>query len=75
VRVLNKRQKRLIDKWFETIRGTDFRAAGDPVANLMPLALLNKLEAINDHETIYQNINRYVMDKIMEQNFTKVKDY
>ena len=66
MRVLNKKQKKLLDDWFDTIKDTDYRAGGDPVANLIPLDILEKLEAMNDHETIYQNINGYVMDKIME---------
>ncbi len=66
MRHLNKKQKKIIDDWFETIRHTDFRAGGDPVKNLLPLEIWEQLEAINDHETIYQNINNYIDDKIME---------
>ncbi len=71
MRILNKKQKKVLDKWFETIKHTDFRAAGDPVKNLLPWEIFEQLEQINDHETIYQNINRYIIDKIMEVNIKK----
>lgn len=69
MRILNKKQKKILDKWFETIKNTDLMAAGDPVKNILPWKIFEELEKINDHETIYQNVNRYIMDKIMETNY------
>ena len=66
MRNLNKKQKKILDNWFKTIRDTDFRAGGDPVKNLLPFNIWQELEEINDHETIYDNINSYINNKIME---------
>jgi len=68
MRVLNKKQKKLLDKWFETIKTEPGLAVGNVVDDLMPLELLKELEAMNDHETIYHNINRYINDKAFERN-------
>ena len=64
MRTLNKRQKKLLDTWFETIKNEPGLDVRDIVKDLIPLDLLEKLEALNNHETIYQNINRYINDKI-----------
>jgi len=64
MRDLNKKQKRLLDEWFETIKNEPGLAVRDVVQDLLPISLLEKLEAINDHETIYHNINRYINDKV-----------
>ena len=62
MRILNKRQKKIIDIWF------DENWKGDYIdVDNIPLDIYNEIEEINDHETIYQNINRYINDKIMEK--------
>ena len=71
MRTLNKKQKKLLDNWFETIKNEPGLAVRDVVRDLMPLDLYEKLEAINDHETIYDNINRYINDKTCEVNRSK----
>jgi len=64
MRVLNKKQKKMIDKWFdENWTGAGSLCSSDD----MPLDLLDKLEKINDHETIYHNIDRYIGDKACEK--------
>ena len=63
MRVLNKRQKKALDAWFETIKHEAGLAVGDVVADLLPVELWEKLQRMGDHETIYQNINRYINDK------------
>ena len=63
MRVLNKKQKRLLDEWFKTIKNEPGLAVRNITQDLIPLDLLKKIEALNDHETIYQNIDRYINDK------------
>ena len=59
MRTLNKKQKTAIDKWFNE----NWHGAGSIGPDDVPLELWDKLEKINDHETLYQNVNRYVLDK------------
>jgi len=66
MRVLNKRQKKALDAWFETIKDEPGLAVRDVVQDLLPTDLWVKLQAMGDHETIYQNINRYINDKACE---------
>jgi len=66
MRTLNKRQKKLLDKWFETVKDEAGLGVCDVVNDLLPNDLWIKLQEIGDHETIYQNINRYINDKAME---------
>ena len=66
MRVLNKKQKKMLDKWFETVKDESGMGVRDVVADLLPVELWEELQAVNDHETIYNNINRYVNDKAME---------
>lgn len=67
MRVLNKRQKKMLDEWF----ATNWTGAGS-ISGVedVPATLYEKLESINDHETIWQNINRYIMDKIMDKLYS-----
>jgi len=67
MRVLSKKQKKLLDKWFETIKNEPGLGVRDVVKDLLPVELWDKLIDVNDHETIYQNINRYINDKTMNQ--------
>ena len=66
MRELNKKQKKLLDKWFETIKEEAGLGVCNVVDDLLPYDLWIKIQEINDHETIYQNINRYINDKAME---------
>lgn len=64
MRILNKRQKNIIDIWFDE----NWKGVGSFLdVDNMPLDIYKKIEEINDHETIYQNINRYINDKIMDK--------
>ena len=63
MRNLNKKQKKLLDMWWETIKNEPGLAVRDVVKDLLPIDLFNKLENINDHEMIYQNINYYINSK------------
>lgn len=67
MRVLNKRQKKLLDSWFETIKNEPGLAVSDVVKDLLPNDLWEKLQTMGDHEMIYQNINRYINDKTTEK--------
>lgn len=59
MRVLNKKQKQIIEKWFEQ----NWQGAGSIYSSdQMPIELLAQLERINDHETIWQNIDRFLND-------------
>ena len=63
MRNLNKKQKILLDKWFETVKNEPGLAVRDVVKDLIPTPLFRELEALNDHETIYDNINNYINGK------------
>ena len=62
MRQLNARQKKILKQWAESF---DY-SYGNPIDNL-PSEVWEKVEAINDHETIYQNINRYLNDLLTEK--------
>ncbi len=63
MRNLNKKQKILLDEWFKTIKNEPGLAVRDVVKDLLPIDLFKKLENINNHEMIYQNINYYINSK------------
>jgi len=64
MRVLNKKQKKLIDKWFDE----NWTGAGSLYHNSqMPIELQEELERLGDHETIWQNIDRYINDLALEK--------
>jgi len=63
MRTLNKRQKKLLDEWYETIKDEPGISFVDVVRDVLPIELWEKLQQMNDHETLYQNINRYITDK------------
>ena len=67
MRTLNKKQKNLIDKWFdENWRGSGSLYTSDQ----MPIELQEQIRKINDHETIWQNIDRYINDKAIKRTYT-----
>jgi len=67
MRNLNKKQKKMLDKWFETVKHESGLGARDIVQDLLPYDMWEELQAINDFETIYQRINNYINDKAMER--------
>ena len=71
MRVLNKRQKKVLDNWFETIKNEPGLGVRDVTEDLLPLAIFEQLEAMGDHETIYQNINRYINDLACDKLYKK----
>ena len=63
MRTLNKKQKNLIGKWFDE----NWTGAGSLyTSDQMPIELQEQIRKINDHETIWQNIDRYINDKAVE---------
>jgi len=69
MRGLTAKQKKLLDKWYEENKSKTrigyFFDLGRCEA--FSLGLLEKLEEINDSEILYQAINRYISDKVMEK--------
>jgi len=63
MRVLNNKQKKILDEWYETIKHESGLGVRDVIQDLMPIELWKKLERINNHETLYDNVNRYINDK------------
>ena len=59
MRVLNKKQKKRIDKWFDE----NWHGAGSIGPEDVPWELKKELIEMKDHETFYQNLDRYVLDK------------
>ena len=56
---------KLLDKWHDA-QTESWLVVGDIVRDFLPIDLLEELELMNDHETIYQNINRYINDRSSE---------
>ena len=65
MRNLNKKQKKLLDEFFKTIKHESGLGVRDIVKDLLPYDLWEKLQEINDFETIYDRINNYLNDKAM----------
>ena len=57
MRELTVAQKKLLDKHYE-------RGAFSIVQ--LPSYVLNELEELNDHETPWQNVANYLMDRLMD---------
>ena len=60
MRALNTKQKKLIDDWFNqnwTGQGSIY------CSDQMPVDLLTQIVSLNDYETIWQDIDRYLNDK------------
>lgn len=64
MRKLSRRQKKLIDTWFnENWTGADsITGAGDIGADLF-----DRIERLNNFETLWDCMNIYIMDKVMEK--------
>jgi len=69
MRKLTIRQKKLLDEWYEENKNkpsmTHFFDMG------INVELLEKLEEINNTEILYQEINRYMGDKITDGRYEK----
>ena len=69
MRRLTAKQKKLLDKWYEENKNKThigyFFDLGK--CEVFSLELLQKLEEINDTEILYQEINRYIGDKVINE--------
>lgn len=69
MRSLTKKQKQILDEWYEKNK-KDIQvgiAFFDVLkCDLLSYDLLKQLEKINDYETIIWDINRYISDKGMK---------
>ncbi len=63
MRQLTSKQKKLLDKWFMEYRPMD--------VDSLELEHWEILESINDTEILWQNVNRYLGDKLTEQTFSR----
>jgi len=66
MRELNEKQKKLLDDWL--IENDDKVGIFFDLAKCdsFSLALLEKVEAINNFETIHSQINNYISEKVSE---------
>ena len=64
MRTLNKKQKKILDRWLNG----NYKGIYIDADNL-PGAVYDALVKINDHETLYVNINRYICDKVLEKMY------
>lgn len=62
MRHLNIKQKKILRDWFN--EGSFYVSIGFDVEKDLPFRVWKKIEEINDYETIYQDINRYVRDLV-----------
>ena len=63
MRTLNAKQKKLIDEWFNQ----NWTGQGSIYCNeQMSDSLTEQLVRLNDYETIWQDIDRYLNDKVCE---------
>jgi hypothetical protein len=70
MRVLNTKQKKMLDVFIEAYHEGSGGNYPLSVDNMNPWAWA-ELEKANDHETLYQNANRYIMDKVMSIRYGK----
>lgn len=64
MRALTKKQKNLLDKWFEQDKEEKSKMR-DIMFEIISCGLFETLEKINDTEILYQNVNSYITDKII----------
>ena len=70
MRTLNKKQKNLLDKWFEKNKdclGLFFKVEK---CDTFSWELFQELENINLFETITQEIDRYISDKVAAEMYS-----
>lgn len=66
MRKLSKKQKNFIKNWFDNL----WAGAGTVYSvDQMNSTEQNKLEAMNDHETLWSNADRYINDLAMEKMY------
>ncbi len=65
MRALTAKQKKLLDVWYveKDIQNEPGIAVRDVVQELLPDDLWEELQAINDTEVLYQNVNNYINEK------------
>ena len=63
MRILTQQQKKLLDSWFEESKEELLISGG---IFFVPSELRQKLIEINDAEFLFQNIDRYISDKISD---------
>jgi hypothetical protein len=66
MRQLNKKQKSLLDNWYD-VNGHALLIGFD-LQYIDSFDILDKLESINNFETLHQAINRYINDKISKDD-------
>jgi len=68
-RYLLKRQKKLLDAWYEENRNLSGLAVFDYIeCDEFTEELFIELTHINNYETLWQDINRYINDKASDDN-------
>ena len=67
MRKLNKKQKKILDEFFETIKHEYGLVVRDIVEELMPVEVWRSINAINDCEINYDLCNNYLNDKELAQ--------
>jgi len=67
MRTLSKRQKKLLDEWYKK-HGKDLTIFVE-IDKIDEFDIFDELVRINDHETIVQNINRYLSDKVSKNMY------
>jgi len=68
MRVLNKKQKKLLDQWMQQNSHLPGLAVCDAVKHYLDYDLWCELQEINDFETIYQSVNNYINDNAGKYN-------
>jgi len=67
MRTLNRKQKKLVNDWFNQ----NWQGSGSIIgANDIPQDLYDTIEAANDHETLWQNLDRYINDLALEKIYS-----
>uniref|UniRef100_A0A6H2A6P3 Uncharacterized protein n=1 Tax=viral metagenome TaxID=1070528 RepID=A0A6H2A6P3_9ZZZZ len=70
MRTLNKKQKTLLNQFIKDYyKGSGGNYPHD-VDDINPV-LWSEIEQTNDHETLYQNANRYINDQVMTGKYQR----
>ena len=64
MRQLTKKQKQLLDQWYEQNKNNLVIGFDIQYNDNFSYELIQKLEEINDTEILVQEVNRYINDKI-----------
>lgn len=58
----------MLDNWFDS----NWQGPGSICGTIdMPDYVLDAIIKVNDHETVYQNADRYIIDKAMKKIYSK----